>query len=101
MLLPLLAMADYQLGQSLHEHSEVINMLLYDAHNELVFAADMKGMAMDLLQFHPGPPCLAILHPAGGSPLKRAYGRFRGGTPAGLSTCGCLLPFLTPLVVRL
>jgi hypothetical protein len=96
---------DWQL--SLHEHSEVIDMLLYDAHNELVFAADMKGMgvwqgvAMDLLQFHPGSPCLAILCSAGGSPLKQAYGCFRGGTPTGLSTCGQLLPFWTPLVVRL
>jgi hypothetical protein len=32
----------------------------------------------------------------GYGPLKRPYGRFRGGPPAGRPACGCLLPFWTP-----
>jgi hypothetical protein len=31
----------------------------------------------------PGPPCLTLLRPAGGIPLKWLCGRFRGGPPAG------------------
>jgi hypothetical protein len=32
---------------------------------------------------------------AGGPPLKRPYGKFRGGLPAGWAACGCLLPLWT------
>jgi hypothetical protein len=47
---------------------------------------------MDSLKFHPGPPCLTLLCPAGGPPHKQPYGCFRGGPPAGRAACGHLLP---------
>jgi hypothetical protein len=34
-----------------------------------------QGLAMDYLKFHLGPPFPILLRPAGGSPLKRPYGR--------------------------
>jgi hypothetical protein len=37
-----------------------------------------QGVAMDSLKFYLGPPCLTLLRPAVGPPLKRPYGRFRG-----------------------
>jgi hypothetical protein len=37
-----------------------------------------QGVAMDSLDFHPCPPCLTLLRPAGGPPLKQPYNRFRG-----------------------
>jgi hypothetical protein len=37
---------------------------------------------MDSLKFFPGPPCPTLL------PLKRLYGRFRGGPPARWTACG-------------
>jgi hypothetical protein len=45
-----------------------------------------QGVAMNSLKFFPGPPCLTILRPAGGPTLKRPYGCFRGGLPAGWPT---------------
>jgi hypothetical protein len=56
---------------------------------------------MDFLKFHPGLPCLILLHPAGIPTLKRPYSRFRGGPPAGQVACSRLLPLWTPLAVRL
>jgi hypothetical protein len=41
-----------------------------------------QGVAMDPLRYDMGPPCLILLRPAGGPPLKRPEGRF--------------LPFWTP-----
>jgi hypothetical protein len=43
---------------------------------------------VDFLKFHPGPPCPTLLHPAGGTPLKRprtavsGVARPQGGRPA-------------------
>jgi hypothetical protein len=45
-----------------------------------------RGVAMDSLNLH--PPCFTLLRPAGGRPLKRPYGHFRGGN---------LRPSSTPL----
>jgi hypothetical protein len=59
-----------------------------------------QGMAMDSLNFHLGPPCPTLLRPAGGPSLKRPYGCFRDGPPAGRVACGCLLPLCTPHAVR-
>jgi hypothetical protein len=56
---------------------------------------------MDSLKFHPGPPCLTLISPAGGPPLKRPYGHFRGGLPTEHAACGRLLPLWTPHAVRL
>jgi hypothetical protein len=58
-----------------------------------------EGMAMDSLKFHLGLPCPTLLQPAGGSPaagppLKRPYGCFSGGLPAGWAACR---PCSTPL----
>jgi hypothetical protein len=53
-----------------------------------------EGVAMDSLKFHTGPPCLNLLHPVGGTPLKRPYGCFWG-------VWGRLLPRWTPHSVRL
>jgi hypothetical protein len=39
--------------------------------------------------------------PVAGPSLKRPYGCFRGGTPAGWVACGRLLPPLTPHAIRL
>jgi hypothetical protein len=44
-----------------------------------------KGMAMDSPKFQPVPPCLTLLFPAGGPPLKRTNGQFFGGPPPGPS----------------
>jgi hypothetical protein len=60
-----------------------------------------QGVATDSLKYHPGPPSLTLLRPAVEPPLKRPFGRFRGGPPTGWVACGCLLPFWTPHVVRL
>jgi hypothetical protein len=51
-----------------------------------------QGVAMDSLKFYPGPPCLTLLCPAGGSTLKRALKRFMGGPPVGWVAYGHLLP---------
>jgi hypothetical protein len=59
-----------------------------------------QGVAMDL-KFQPGPPCLTLLCPVGGLPLRRPYGRFRGGPPAGWVACGRLLPLQSRHAVRL
>jgi hypothetical protein len=56
---------------------------------------------MDSVKLLPGPPCPALLRPAGGSLSKRPYGRFGGGPPAGKATCGRLHPFWPPHTVRL
>jgi hypothetical protein len=53
-------------------------------------------VAIDSLKFHLGPPCPTLLRPAGWSPLKRPYGRFRGGP-----LTGSLLFLWTPQTVRL
>jgi hypothetical protein len=50
---------------------------------------------MDSLKFHQGLPCPTLLRPTGGSPLRRPFGRFRHGSPAGHSACG-LWPSFTP-----
>jgi hypothetical protein len=60
-----------------------------------------QGVAMDFLKFHPGSPCLTLLHSAGGPPLKQPYGHFRGGLPVGWVAYGRLLPLWTPHAVRL
>jgi hypothetical protein len=52
---------------------------------------------MDSLKFHPGPPCPTLLHPVGGPPLKRPYGRFRGGPPARWAACSHILPLGYPV----
>jgi hypothetical protein len=39
-------------------------------------------LAMDFLKLHSAPTCLTLLRPAGRSPLKQPYGRFRGSTYA-------------------
>jgi hypothetical protein len=38
-----------------------------------------QGVAMDSLKYHSDPPCHTLPRPAGGSPLKRPYSRFRVG----------------------
>jgi hypothetical protein len=43
-----------------------------------------QGVSIDSLKFH-------LLHPAGWPPLRRSYGRFRGGPPPGRAACGRLL----------
>jgi hypothetical protein len=60
-----------------------------------------KGLTMDSLNFHPGPPCPNLLHPAGEPPLKRPYGSFRNDPPAWRSACGRHPPLWTPHAVRL
>jgi hypothetical protein len=60
-----------------------------------------QGVSTVSLKFHLGTLCPTLLCPAGGPPLKRPYGRFRGGPPAGRAGCGCLLPLWTPHAVRL
>jgi hypothetical protein len=44
---------------------------------------EWQGVAIDSLNFHPGPPCPTLL------------------CPAGRAACGHLLPFWTPYAVRL
>jgi hypothetical protein len=59
-------------------------------------------VAMDSLKFHLGSPCPTILRPAGGPPLKRPCGCFRGGLPTGPpAACSRLLPFWTSHALRL
>jgi hypothetical protein len=58
----------------------------------------MARVAMDSLKFHPGPPGLTLVHPAGASSLKRGV---RGGPPAGRMACGGLLPLWTPHAIHL
>jgi hypothetical protein len=53
-------------------------------------------VTMDSIQFSLGPPCLTLLPPAGGPPLKRLFGYFRGGSPTGRADCGRLNPFGNP-----
>jgi hypothetical protein len=65
-----------------------------------------QGVAMDLLRFHPGPPCPTILCPAAGPPPKQPYGCFRGAPPAGLAglrSSSTLLdtPRHTPMIMGL
>ena len=60
-----------------------------------------RPVSTDSLKFHLGLPCPTLLRPAGVSPLKRPYDRFRGGPPTGQVACGCLLPLWTPNAVRL
>jgi hypothetical protein len=60
-----------------------------------------QGVAMDSLQFYPGPPWPTLLRPAGGPPPKRSYGRFKGGPHTGRAVCIHLLPFWAPHAVRL
>jgi hypothetical protein len=55
-----------------------------------------QEVAMDFLKFHPGSPCPTLLRPVGGPPLKRPYGRFRGGPPSGRAACSRLLALRTP-----
>jgi hypothetical protein len=50
---------------------------------------------------HLGPPCSTLLHPTREPPLKRLYGRFRGGPPAKQAACSCLIIPWTPHAVRL
>jgi hypothetical protein len=60
-----------------------------------------QGVVMDSLKLGPGLPCPTFLYHAGGSLLKRPYGRFRGSPPAGWPACALLVPLWTPHVVRL
>jgi hypothetical protein len=60
-----------------------------------------EGVVMDSRKFHPGLPCPTNLRPAGGPPLKRPYGPFRGGSSPGRAAYGRLLPFWIPHTVRL
>jgi hypothetical protein len=70
---------------------------------------DMKGSKTwtcgkgrhGLLKYHPDPACLTLLHPAVRPPLKRPYGRFKDGLPAGQAACSRLLPLRTPHAVHL
>jgi hypothetical protein len=59
-----------------------------------------QGVAMNSQKFHLGPPCPALLGPAGKSPLKRPDGHFRGGPPAGQESCGRLIPSSTPHAIH-
>jgi hypothetical protein len=54
-----------------------------------------RGVAIDSLKFHPGPPCPTLLCPASGPTLKQPYGRFKGDPPAGRAVCSRLLPLWT------
>jgi hypothetical protein len=51
---------------------------------------------MDSRKFYLGLPCLTLLCPVGGQPLKRLYDHFRGGLPAGRVAYGRFLPFWRP-----
>jgi hypothetical protein len=55
-----------------------------------------QEVAMDFLQFYPGPPCPTFLCPAGGPSLERIYGRSRSGPPTGYAACGRLEPLWIP-----
>jgi hypothetical protein len=52
-----------------------------------------KGVAINFLKFHPGPPSPTLLCPAGRASQKRPYVHFRGGSPAGQAACGRFYPF--------
>jgi hypothetical protein len=52
---------------------------------------------MDSLKFHLGPPCYTLLRPAGGPPLIKPYGHFRGGP----SSTPLDTPLDTPMVFSL
>jgi hypothetical protein len=54
------------------------------------------GVAVDYLKFHSGPPCPTFLRPAGGPPVKRPHGRFRGGPLQGGQLAAVLYPFCHP-----
>jgi hypothetical protein len=54
-----------------------------------------QGVAMDSLKFYPGPICPTLLRPAGGPPLKRPNGHFRGDLPTGQAACGRFFSFWT------
>jgi hypothetical protein len=60
-----------------------------------------QGVAMDSLKFHLGLACQTLLSPAGGPPLKRTYGRLRGGLPAVQATYGRLLLPWSPHALRI
>jgi hypothetical protein len=51
-----------------------------------------QGVAIDFLLYHLGQPCLTLLRPADGPPLKLPSGRFREGLPTGQAACDRLLP---------
>jgi hypothetical protein len=53
-----------------------------------------QGVDIDSLNFHSGPPCMTLLRPVGGLPLKRPDNLFRSGPPAREAAC-------TPHAVRL
>jgi hypothetical protein len=60
-----------------------------------------QGVAMDSLKDHSGPPCLTLLRPVGGPPLRRPSSCFRGDPTARRAACGHLLPFWAPHAIRL
>jgi hypothetical protein len=53
-----------------------------------------QQVAMHSLKYHQGPTCPTLLCPVGGPPLKRPYGRYRGGPPAGHAAV--FYPLYTP-----
>jgi hypothetical protein len=61
----------------------------------------MAGGGHGLTVVLPGPPCPALLRPAGGPPLKGPYGRYRGGLPCLQAACIRLLPLWAPHAIRL
>jgi hypothetical protein len=65
------------------------------------FMGGWQGVAKDCLKFYLGLPCLTLLRPLGGPPLKRPYGCYRGGPLTGWATYGRILPFWTCHAVRL
>jgi hypothetical protein len=60
-----------------------------------------QGVAMDFTKYHSGPPCLTILPPAGGPPLKQPYGRFWNDPPTERAASGRYIPPWTPRAIRL
>jgi hypothetical protein len=76
--------------------------LYLEAESSQMNAANIHGrMARGFLEYRYGPPCPALLRPAGGPPLKRPNSCFRGGPPAEQAACGRLLSLWTPHAVRL
>jgi hypothetical protein len=65
------------------------------------FMGIWQSVAMDSLRFHLGSPCPTLLRPAGGPPMKRPHGCFRGDPPIRWAACGHLLPLWIPLAIRL
>jgi hypothetical protein len=59
-----------------------------------------QGVTMDSLKYPPGPPCPALLCPAGRPPLKWHYRRFRAGSPTGRAPYDRLQLHWTPRTVR-